>query len=95
MPIWPTRLPRKSTLQHCSRGEAWGVRLQLLAERDVQAVGEEGDEDMRLDSLLVLMEDGPDCEIALERLEGGFDLDELQVELPEFCGVGLGEIRAQ
>ena len=33
--------------------------------------------------------------IAFERLEGCFDLDELQIELPELRRVGLGEIGAQ
>ena len=35
-------------LEHAARGEAWRERLQLLAERDVQAVGEEGDKDCAL-----------------------------------------------
>ena len=33
--------------------------------------------------------------IAFERLEGGLDLDELQIELPKLRRIGLGEIGAQ
>ena len=44
-------------LEHAARGEAWGERFELLAERDVQAVGEERDEDVRFDAPLLLVED--------------------------------------
>ena len=43
---------------------------------------------MRFDALLLLMEDGSDRQIAFEGFEGGFDLDQLQVELPELGGIG-------
>jgi hypothetical protein len=49
----------------------------------VQAIGEKGDEDMRFDAVFELMEDRPQVEIVLYGLEGRFDLDELDVELPE------------
>jgi len=70
------------------------VRLQLLAQGDVQAVGEERDKDVGLDPLLVLVEDRADGQITFERFEGSLDLDELQVELPEFRRIGLGEVGA-
>jgi hypothetical protein len=35
----------------------------------VQTIGEEGNEDVRFDARLELMEDGADCEIALEIVE--------------------------
>ena len=82
-------------LEHAARGEAWRERLQLLAERDVQAVGEEGDKDVRFDAPLFLVEHRPDGQIAFERFEGGFDLDELQIELPELGRIRRGEVRAQ
>ena len=43
----------------------------------------------------VLMEDGPDRQIAFEVLERLLDVDELQIELPELGRVGFGEIGAQ
>jgi hypothetical protein len=35
-------------VQHAARGESGRERFELLAERDVQAVGEKGDEDTAL-----------------------------------------------
>jgi hypothetical protein len=43
---------------------------------------DEGDEDMSLDPCLVLMEDRPNREIALEVLEGLFHRDQLQIIAP-------------
>ena len=57
--------------------------LSRGAQRDVQAIGEEGDEDVRFDALLELMVDRAQLQIVLEVLECGFDLDELDVELPQ------------
>lgn len=51
--------------------------LQAPAQRDEQAVGEESNEDVRFDPLLVLGEDRPDGEAALEVPEGLFDGDAL------------------
>ena len=61
----------------------------------MQAVGEEGNEDMRLDAMLSLMEDRPDRQIALESFEGLLDRHQTQVILPQFGWVRLGEIGAQ
>jgi hypothetical protein len=43
--------------------------LQTVAKCHVQAVGEEGDEEVRLDAVIMLVIDRPDGKIALERLE--------------------------
>ena len=48
----------------------------------LQAIGEEGDEDMGLDALFVMMVDRPDRQVALQGLEGLLDGDELNVILP-------------
>jgi hypothetical protein len=60
-----------------ARGEAGSERVQAPLERDVQAVGEKGDEDVRLDALWVLMEDRSAGEVALEVLERFLDRYEL------------------
>ena len=65
-------------LEHAARGKAWSECFQLLAERDVQAIGEEGDKNVRFDAPLLLMEDRADRQIAFEGLEGGLDFDELR-----------------
>jgi hypothetical protein len=37
--------------------QSWGERLQLVAQGHVQTVGEEGQEDVGFDALIVLVED--------------------------------------
>ena len=62
-------------------------RLQLLAARHVQAIGEERDKNVCFDAALVLVKDGPDCQIAFESLERCLDLDE-DVPLPPDMALG-------
>ena len=64
-------------------GQSWRQGMEAPPERDVQTIGEEGDEDVGLDPRLILMEDRADREIALEVLEGFFDGHELQIVLPQ------------
>ena len=59
-----------------------GQRREPGAQRDVQAIGQESDEDMRLDALFELVVDRAQLQIVLHGLEGGLDLDELDVEPP-------------
>ena len=54
--------------------------LQSPSQGDVQAVGQEGDEDVRLDAALELMEQRPDGEVALQVFEGLLDADELKIQ---------------
>lgn len=56
-------------LQHAARGEAGRQGVQPPPERHVQGIGQEGDEDMRLDARFLLMKDRPDGEVALEAFE--------------------------
>jgi hypothetical protein len=64
------------------------LSLQTVPGRAAQASREECDEDdVRFDARLFLVKDGPDRKIAFEGLKGCLDLDELQIELPEFRGV--------
>ena len=57
-------------------------RFELGAQRDVKAIGQEGDEDVRFDAVLKLVIDRAELQIVLEILERGFDLDKLDIELP-------------
>jgi hypothetical protein len=43
--------------------------MQASRKSDVQAIGQEGDEDVRLDARLKLVKDRPDREVAFEVLE--------------------------
>ena len=68
--------------QGAAGGQSWGEGMEASCQGDLQAIGQEGDEDMSFYPLLVLMEDRADGEVALEGLEGLFDGDELNVILP-------------
>jgi hypothetical protein len=57
-------------VEHGPGGEAGGERLEPCAQRDVQTVGQEGDEDVRLDAVLELMVDRAQVQIVLHGLEG-------------------------
>ena len=61
-------------LERATRGQAWGEVVQAAGQGDLQAIGEEGDEDVGFDTLLVLMEDRADREVALEVPESFFDI---------------------
>src|ERR1700687_6415316 len=82
-------------VEHGPGGEPGGERLEPSAQRDVQTVSQEGDEDVRLDTVLELMVDRAQVQIVLHGLEGGLDLDELDVEPPQLGRVFAGEIGAQ
>ena len=68
---------------HLARRGAAGQRPELGLERDLQAVGQEGHEDVGLDALFGLVEDRPDGQVVLDLLEGLLDLGELDVERPQ------------
>jgi hypothetical protein len=53
-------------LQHAARRQPWSQRMQAPRQRDVQAIGQKGNEDMGLDARLELLKDRPDREVAFE-----------------------------
>jgi hypothetical protein len=61
----------------------------------VQAVGQEGDEDVRFDTMLKLVVDRAELQIVHEILERGLDLDELDIELPQLGRILVVQIGAQ
>jgi len=79
-------------LSNTALGVRPGASGLSLAQRDVQAVGEESDEDVRFDAVLKVM---VDLQIVLEVLERGFDLDELDVELPQLGRILVAQIGAE
>ena len=82
-----------STMARGVRPGAWGPGEVLQSHE--QAIGDERDEDVRLNALLELMEDGPDGKIVLELLECLFDFRERHVVAPQRGGVFAGHVRAQ
>ncbi len=79
-------------LQDRARCQPRRERPQPLFERYLQAVGDEGDEDMRLDAIITLVVDGAYRQIALELLEGLLDLGQLHVLLPRLRRICGGEV---
>src|SRR5712691_1667385 len=61
----------------------------------VHRVGEEADEDVSLDAVLGLVEDGANGEVLLERAEGGLGVVELHVHGPQLGFVVPGEVGAK
>ena len=66
-------------LQHRAGRQARRVLSGEILQRHLQAVGQEGDEDVRLDAPVVLMEDRAHREVVLEFLERLLDLGELVI----------------
>src|SRR5207245_8942353 len=82
-------------LQHAARRQSRRQRMQAPRERNLQAIGQEGDEDMGLDARLDLVKDRSDREIAFEVLERLLDRDQQQVMGPQLGRVLLDEVGAQ
>jgi hypothetical protein len=82
-------------VEHGPRGEAGRQRLELGAQRDVKAIGEESDEDVRFDAVLKLVVNWSELQIVLEILERGLNLDELDIELPQMGWISVAQIGAQ
>src|ERR1700759_408490 len=66
-----------------ARRQTGGQRMEPAAERDVEAIGEEGDKDMRLVARLILVKDRPDGEVAFKISERLLDADELKIQAPQ------------
>ena len=66
-----------------ARCEAVGAWAGEVLQRHQQAVGDEGDKDVRLDPLLALVEDRPDREVVLELLERLLNFGQLNIQAPE------------
>jgi hypothetical protein len=56
-------------LEGAARGQSWRQCMQATLERDLQTISQERNEDVGFDSALVLMEDRPYRQIALQVLE--------------------------
>src|SRR5215468_11732265 len=78
-----------------SRSEAACQRPQPRPQRDVEAIGQERDEDVRLDATDQLMVDRSQLQIVLEVLKGGLHLDQLDIELPQLSRIAARQISAQ
>jgi hypothetical protein len=58
------------------------VQQQALLQRHLQAVGEKGDQNVRVGAMFQLMIDGTYAEFTLERSKYRFDLGQLHVAAP-------------
>ena len=63
-----------ASLSSTALGVRPGQRLKPCAQRDVQTIGKEGDEDVRFDAMLELVMNRAELQIVLEILERGLDI---------------------
>ena len=82
-------------IEQAARGQARRQSLQTMADGDVEAIGEEGDEEVGLDALGLLVMDRPDGEIALEVSKRFLHLTELQIIIPQRRRIVLGQVAAE
>ena len=85
----------RELLQNGARRESGRARPGQVPQGDVQAVGHEGDEDVRLDPFPALMEYRTDGEVVLDVLERLLDLREPHVVAPQRRRVLAGQVGAQ
>src|SRR5713101_5655852 len=81
--------------QHAARGQPRCESTQAARQSDVQAISQEGDEDVRLDARLELVKDRPDREVAFQILECLFHRDQQQIVAPQLGRVFLDKVGAQ
>ena len=87
-------LYRGELLEHAARRQPGRQSMQAPRKGDVQAIGQEGDEDVGLDARLDLVKDRPDREVAFEVLERLLDRDQQEVVAPQLGRVFLEEVGA-
>lgn len=78
--------------EHGARGQPAGGAFEPGLEGHLQAVGEEGYEDVGMDAAFELVVDGAQGQVAFEFFEGLFDFGELEVKLPR-CARPAGSLR--
>ena len=69
--------------QHGTWCQSRGQRTGALFQGDLQAIGHEGDQDMRFHTPVFLVVEGAQLQIAFQFLEGLFDFRQLHVVLPQ------------
>ena len=79
-------------LDDAARGQSRSERIEAAGEGHVEAIGEEGDEDVSLDAFDVPMEDRTEGEVALDGLERLFDGDELEIVGPQIGGIASARL---
>ena len=82
-------------LEDRARREPGSFEPQLVTQSRVETKGQEGDEDMGFDAILLTVEDRPQGEIAFEVFEGFLYLCKQNVELPDLGRVICAEVGAQ
>ena len=70
------------------------TRPQPLPQTDVQRVGQERHQDVRLDAVHLLVMDGAHAQIAFQVLERFLHLHQLHVEGPQLGGRPAGQVAA-
>ena len=75
--------------------QARGFQLGSLLEGDLQAVGQEAHENMRLDPVVFLVVDRSQTQVVFDFLERLFDFGEYDVLFPQVFWIAGGQIGAE
>jgi hypothetical protein len=81
--------------QHRRRRQPRGVQQKTLLQGYLQAVGEKGDQNVRVGAMLQLMADRAYAEFTFERSKYRFDLGQLHVTRPQHAGISGGKVGPQ
>jgi hypothetical protein len=88
-------LNRRQLVQDRRRGQSGGIRLHAVLQGDLQTVGQERQQDVRVGAVFELMMDGADAQVALERAKGGLNLRQLHIPGPQDGRVFGGQVGAE
>ena len=88
-------LDRGKFVQHRPRRQSRRQVAQPAPERQVQAIGQKRNEDVRFDPMFQLVMNRAQRQVVLEVFERGFHFGQLNVKLPQLGGrFAAGDIRA-
>ena len=85
----------RQLFQNGPRGQSRRQRTRLVLQRHLQAVGDEGDEEVGFDAMVELMVDRPQAQVVFQFLESLLDFSELDVVLPQGGRAGFGQVGTQ
>src|SRR5919198_726196 len=76
-------LNRAQLFQHRRRGQAGRVNLQTVLQSDLETIGQEGDQNVRVYPALQVVVNGTNAQLTFERSKHCLDLSQLDVACPQ------------
>ena len=88
-------LNRRQLFQHGGGSQPRCIKHQAVFQRDLQAIGQERNQDMRIHAMLQPMVNRAKSQIAFQGTEHRFDLRQLYVARPEDGGIFAADVGAR